>query len=88
MGMYGKLTYKKCKATMKIVNPTFQHKMESAEPHTEMHIPLSLMAKSVFKRSESLVIADYRNDVHVFNILCALDGKRTLSTYPTKMPMI
>ena len=45
-----------------------------------MTIPLENIGTTIFKRSESLSLSDYSSDITTFNILFALDGKRTVKT--------
>ncbi|MFZ1986711.1 MAG: hypothetical protein WAU91_20035 [Desulfatitalea sp.] len=45
-----------------------------------MTIPREEIAKTIFKRSARLKLSDYTNDIRTFNILFALDGKRSVET--------
>lgn len=45
-----------------------------------MAMSLEEIRNTVFKRSAHVVLSDYRNDIKTFNVLFALDGKRSVST--------
>ncbi len=45
-----------------------------------MTIPLEQIGSTIFKRSESLNMSDFSDDVKTFNVLFALDGKRSVQT--------
>ncbi len=43
-----------------------------------MTIPLEQIGSTIFKRSENLSLSDYSDDITSFNILFAVDGRRTM----------
>ena len=45
-----------------------------------MTIPLDEIGKVIFKRSARLNLSDYADDIKTFNVLFALDGKRSVET--------
>jgi len=45
-----------------------------------MTIPLEEIGKMIFKRSARLNLSDYADDIKTFNILFALDGRRSVQT--------
>lgn len=45
-----------------------------------MTIPLEQIGSTIFKRSDHLNLSDYSDDIKSFNILFALDGKRSVQT--------
>ena len=49
-----------------------------------MTISLAEIGKSIFKRSDSVNMSDFRSDIKTFNILFALDGKRSVKTIATE----
>lgn len=49
-----------------------------------MTISLAEIGKTVFKRSDTVNMSDFRSDIKTFNILFALDGKRSVQTIATE----
>jgi hypothetical protein len=49
-----------------------------------MTISLAEIGKTIFKRSDSVNMSDFRSDIKTFNILFALDGKRSVQTIATE----
>ena len=45
-----------------------------------MIIPLEQIGRTIFKRSAHLNLSDYADDIKSFNVLFALDGKRSVQT--------
>ncbi len=45
-----------------------------------MTIPLEQIAKMVFKRSARVNLSDYADDIKTFNLLFAIDGRRSVQT--------
>ncbi|MGD9006913.1 MAG: hypothetical protein PVG41_03275 [Desulfobacteraceae bacterium] len=45
-----------------------------------MSIPLEQIGSTIFKRSDGFNVSDYTDDIKSFNILFALDGKRSVQT--------
>jgi hypothetical protein len=45
-----------------------------------MTIPLEQIGRTIFKRSHRFNASDYANDIRSFNVLFALDGRRTVQT--------
>jgi hypothetical protein len=45
-----------------------------------MTISLAEIGKTIFKRSDSVNMSDFRSDIKTFNILFALDGRRSVQT--------
>lgn len=49
-----------------------------------MTISLAEIGKSIFKRSDSVNMSDFRSDIKTFNILFALDGRRSVQAIATE----
>ena len=49
-----------------------------------MTISLAEIGKTIFKRSDSVNMSDFRSDIKTFNILFALDGRRSVQTIATE----
>ncbi len=45
-----------------------------------MKIPLEEIGRTIFKRSDRFNVSDYTDDIKSFNVLFALDGKRSVET--------
>ena len=45
-----------------------------------MTTPPEELSKTIFKRSARVNLSDYSNDIKTFNVLFALDGRRTVGT--------
>lgn len=45
-----------------------------------MTIPLEQIGRTIFKRSDRFDVSNYTNDIRAFNVLFALDGKRSVET--------
>jgi hypothetical protein len=45
-----------------------------------MTVSLAEIGKTIFKRSDSVNMSDFRSDIRTFNILFALDGRRSVQT--------
>ena len=45
-----------------------------------MTIPVEKIGSTIFKRSARLNLSDYADDIKTFNVLFALDGKRSVKT--------